>query len=215
MGGYTERLAFDADGDLVRSSVQFGEGTNAAIFNAVMTNIRHEPIAAQTFRFRPGPGQLESANTDTMLPVGTQAPSFTLPTANGKSVRLADQRRGKRAVLVNFWYYNCAPCRLEFPEFEKLYQQYEAQGLNVIAINKADSPKVVSDYVRKAGLSFTVLMGGSVSETSVFSRYKVAEVFPGTYLLDEHGRIVYRSAREDMAGLERALAQLGFKSAAK
>lgn len=211
MGGYTEKLSFDSNGDLVKSSVQFGEGPNAAIFNAVVTNIRHDQIAGQTFRFSPAPGQFETANTDAMLPLGGQAPSFALPTASGQVVSLADQRRSKKAVLVNFWYYNCAPCRIEFPEFEKLYQQLDAQGLNVIAINKADSPKVVSDYVKKTGLSFTVLMGGSVSKTSVFAKYKVTKAFPGTYLLDDNGKIVYRSAGEDVEGLKKALAQLGFK----
>lgn len=211
MGAYTEKLSFDPNGDLVQSSVQFGEGPNAAVFNAVTTNIRYDYIAGQTFRFSPSPGQFELVNTDSMLPLGTKAPSFALPTASGKRVTLDDQRRGRKAVLVNFWYYNCAPCRIEFPEFEKLYQQFEAQGLNVIAINKADSPKVIRDYTKKAGLSFTVLLGGSVSELSVFSKYKVTESFPGTYLLDQNGRIVYRSNGQDLEDLKKTLAQLGFK----
>ena len=54
-------------------------------------------------------------------------------------------------------------------------------------------------------------MGGSVSKTSVFAKYKVTEAFPGTYLVAEKGKIVYRSSGGDVEGLKKALAQLGFK----
>lgn len=211
MGGYTERLSFDSDGDLIASSVQFGEGANGATFDASLSHIRHQPIDAQTFRFKPAHGQLEAANTDTMLPLQAPAPAFSLPAVGGKTVSLADLRRGRKAVLLNFWYYNCAPCRIEFPAFEMLYERFSAQGFNVVAIDRADSPEVVSDYVKKTGLTFTMLMGGEVSKNFVFSKYKVTDSFPGSYLLDENGKVIYRSAGGDLDGLKKALAQLGFK----
>jgi len=56
-----------------------------------------------------------------------------------------------------------------------------------------------------------VVLGGHVSKTSVFDKYKVTDAFPASYLLNERGKIVYRSAGEDLVGLKRALDQLGFK----
>ena len=212
MGDYTETLAFDRGGTLVDSTVQFGQGPHAASFRAVLTHVRHEPIAAGTFLFKPSPGQMEVKPTDTMLPLGTRAPTFSLPDAEGKLFDFAQERQHKRAILVNFWFYDCAPCRREFPQFEALYEQFQAQGLSVIAIDKADPPNVVADYVRRAGLSFSVVLGGEASQDSVFSRYQVTDSFPRSYLLDSDGKVVYRSAGEDLDGLRRALAARGFRS---
>lgn len=211
MGGYSERLFFTAAGDLVESSVQFGEGPNAAIFKAKLTNVSHKAVAAAAFRFKPLAGQVAEGKTDNMLAVGASAPTFTLPSPEGKQVELAQLMKGRKAVLVNFWYYNCAPCRVEFPEFEKLYEQFEKQGLTIVAIDKGDTAAVVAKYVRSAGLSFPVALGGEATKGSVFARYKVGDSYPGSYLLDGDGKVVYRSSGEDMAGLKQALAQIGFK----
>ncbi len=42
----------------------------------------------------------------TLLPVGQPAPDFILPTNVGPNLGLTEARKGKRAVLVNFWFYS-------------------------------------------------------------------------------------------------------------
>ncbi len=211
MGAYTEALSFNDLGDLVESEVRFGEGPGAAVFQAKMTDIRHRPIDSKVFRFHAASGQIATRREDTMLTVGAEAPDFQLRTPEGYAIDLKERLRGRKAVLLNFWFYNCAPCRVEFPEIEKLYQRYEAQGLDVLAIDRADTSEVVASYARKAGLSFPTLLSGEPDRGSVFASFKVADSFPATYLLDERGRIVYRSNGEDLDGLRRALADVGFR----
>jgi hypothetical protein len=41
-----------------------------------------------------------------LLPAGKVAPDFNLPMLRGGQLSLTDARRGKKAVLVNFWFYN-------------------------------------------------------------------------------------------------------------
>lgn len=43
--------------------------------------------------------------SDGLIPVGKLAPSFSIPNPAGGNVNLADSLRGKKAVLVNFWFY--------------------------------------------------------------------------------------------------------------
>ncbi len=212
MGGYSAKLFFNPQNLLARSSVEFGSGPNAARFDAQLTHIvLNRPQARGTFAFVPAPGQVLAATTDNMLPLGTPAPDFTLPTTTGDPIKLSADRQGARATIINFWYYTCAPCRIEFPELEKLYQQFHPQGLNLIAIDKADTAQTVAAYARKTGLTFPVLLGGDLKNDSVFTHYKVTESFPGTYLLDSDGKIVYRATGEDIQGLKQALAKLGFQ----
>lgn len=40
-----------------------------------------------------------------LLPVGQMAPDFDLPTPDGARMSLTQARQGKKAVLLNFWFY--------------------------------------------------------------------------------------------------------------
>jgi outer membrane lipoprotein-sorting protein/thiol-disulfide isomerase/thioredoxin len=206
--GYVEKLYINRDGLLQRTVVTFGP----TVFSAELTNIRrNEAVSARAFRFVP-PAQAKQKNadpTEALLAMGSTTPAFRLPSLSGKPVTLVSQRAGKKATLVNFWFLNCPPCRIEFPEFEKIYQQYQSQGLNIVAIDRGDGAADVSAYVRKAGLTFPVLLGGPDTRTSVFAEYK-ASALPVSYLLDDGGHIVYRAVGGDVDGLRKALVKLGF-----
>jgi peroxiredoxin len=145
-----------------------------------------------------------------MLSIGVRAPDFVLPSIDGANISLAGLRGNAKATLVDFWYMECAPCRMEFPEFEKLYQQFHAQGLNMVAVDKDDSGGTVSAYVHKAGLTFPIALASDEKKGNIFDRYGI-HAYPGTYLLDAQGRVVFRVAGTDLVGLRRALEELGFK----
>lgn len=70
---------------------------------------------------------------------------------------------------------------------------------------------MVASYVARTSLTLPVVLGGDPRRESIFDKYQVTDQFPATYLLDSQGRIVYRTAGEDIAGLKRALASLGIK----
>lgn len=40
-----------------------------------------------------------------LLPLGRQAPLFTLPTPTGGEISLSAALQGKKALLINFWFY--------------------------------------------------------------------------------------------------------------
>lgn len=211
MGEYTAQFFFYKD-VLERSIVQFGGGMKSGMFEVKLSNVHvNVPYLVSSFRFVPGPGLKSTSISSGMLSIGEPAPDFTLPTPDGKHLTLSALRRGKKATLVNFWYYNCAPCRIEFPDFEKLYEQYRGQGFTILAVDRGDSATTVSNYAHRAGLAFPILLGGELGKRGIFASYKISEVFPQTYLLDADGRVVYRTAGIDMEGLKRALQQLGFR----
>lgn len=211
MGEYKAQFYFFGD-VLERTIVQFSSGTKSGVFEAKLSNVHvNVTYSARSFHFVPVAGQEPASISSGMLAIGEKAPDFTLPTPEGKPLTLSTQLQGKKATLVNFWYYNCAPCRIEFPEFEKLYEQYRGQGFTIVAVNRGDSAKTVSDYAHRAGLEFPIALGGEFGRPGVFANYKVSEEFPQTYLLDAEGRIVYRTAGMDIDGLKRALQQIGLR----
>lgn len=170
--------------------------TETELHNVVIEN----PMWAKDFRFDlPDGAQLLppptfSNGNPKLLRRGTIAPNFTLPTLGDGTISLADTLKGKRAVLVNFWFYGCAPCREEFPRLQKLYDDLQDKGFDIIAINIGDSEEVIDDYLKENQLSFKVVMAGEPGSEhfGILKQYSVTG-FPTNYLLDEEGKIVFRS----------------------
>jgi outer membrane lipoprotein-sorting protein len=67
------------------------------------------PMKAQEFAYKPPKGYTVYQQPDYekgLVAVGAPAPSFQLPQPGGGQLSLEDARKGKKAVLINFWFYN-------------------------------------------------------------------------------------------------------------
>jgi peroxiredoxin len=119
---------------------------------------------------------------------GQSAPDFTLPTIDGKQVKLSELR-GK-AVLVNFWATWCGPCKLEIPWFLDLQKQYGSQGLVILGIAMDDNPDVVPKFAQEMKIDYPVLIGNE----KVAEQYGGVEGLPQTFYVGRDGRIVKKVA---------------------
>ena len=64
------------------------------------------------------------------------APNFTLLNTELEEVSLSDYQ-GK-VVMVDFWATWCKPCKEEIPRFIELYDEYRAQGFEMVGISTDD-----------------------------------------------------------------------------
>jgi cytochrome c biogenesis protein CcmG/thiol:disulfide interchange protein DsbE len=117
------------------------------------------------------------------LTVGKDAPDFSLPNLDDKTVKLSDYR-GK-VVFLNFWATWCKPCREEMPSMEVLYKNFERDGLVILAvsIDRVTTKKDIPPFVKGLSLTFPVLID-SWGQTD--KRYKLMGV-PETYIIDQQG----------------------------
>jgi peroxiredoxin len=117
-------------------------------------------------------------------PAGLWPPPFTGQTATGQAVSLAALQG--RVVLVTFWASWCAECRPEMPMFERLHQDFAAQGLTVLGINFREEPQRMQQYARDLGLTFALVLDpqGEISRA-----YGVIGL-PTTFLVGRDGRPV-------------------------
>ncbi len=113
------------------------------------------------------------------------APDFTLRTADGKNLRLAEQRG--RVVLVNFWATWCAPCRQEMPLLNQLYQKYQGSGFTLLGVNVDEDSRNAINLATKLGVSFPVLLD---ADKAVSKRYDLSSM-PSTLLIDRDGKVRY------------------------
>lgn len=84
--------------------------------------------------------------------VGDVMQDFTFTDCYGNSVKLSDILKEKEAVVLNFWFINCAFCTEEFPYLNEAYTQYsdriEVLGINVLG----ESDAKISNYKNEHSL---------------------------------------------------------------
>lgn len=178
-----------------------------------LKNIKLDPkLTSGDFAFQP-PARFQRAKDaeELLLPVGAQAPEFRLlkPGESG-STGLAETLKNRHAVLLNFWSYNCGPCRIELPELDLIYARLKPKGLEIIAINAYDATALVQKFMKEQKLAFPVLVSPEAERPSLIKRYGVRGV-PTNYLLDANGKVVWRSVGWDQAGLTEGLQRLGLQ----
>ncbi len=122
------------------------------------------------------------------------APDFTLRTADGGNLRLAEQRG--QVVLVNFWASWCGPCKQEMPQLNRLYEKYRGSGFVLLGVNIDDDARLGAATAARWGLRFPVLLD---ADKAVARRYDLGSM-PATVLIDRDGRVRYlhRGYREGM-----------------
>ncbi len=126
-----------------------------------------------------------AATAGANIAVKSSAPDFTLPATSGSNLRLAEQRG--RVVMVNFWATWCAPCRVEMPHLNRLYDKYRASGFELLGVNIDDNPRTAADLATKLGLRFPVLLD---TDKKVSRLYDLSAM-PSTVLIDRDGRVRY------------------------
>jgi peroxiredoxin len=119
------------------------------------------------------------------LAKGRPAPNFSLPDLDGQMVGLADHR-GK-VVLLNIWATWCPPCVEEMPSMEKLYQELEGEGFEILAVSIDESgAQDVLPFMKKHKLSFPALID---PKGTIKDLYQTTGV-PESFIIDKDGILV-------------------------
>ena len=125
------------------------------------------------------------------------APDLSGKTIDDKQLSVSSFK-GK-VVVLNVWGSWCAPCRAEAPNFEKVYTDLKAQGVQFVGINVAD-PQVKSAlaFEKQYGVSYPSLYDPSSKLMLRFAKGTLnPQAIPSTLVLDRDGKIAARS----LAGL--------------
>jgi len=114
----------------------------------------------------------------------TDPRDFSLALLGGGNASLSSYK-GK-VVILNFWATWCPPCRAEMPSMETLYQQFNAQGLEILAVDIGEDALMVRQFVKSNGYNFPILLD---SDSKISSIYGI-EAIPTTYIIDREGKII-------------------------
>ena len=136
--------------------------------------------------------------------VGELAPQFVLRAPDGNLHRLDDFRG--QVVWVNFWATWCGPCRRELPAMQRLANEFQDQGLVILAVDFRESSSTAQDFWEELDLELPMLLD---SDGAVAEQYRLFG-FPGHFFLDRDG-VVHSLEMGDLTEEEmrERLAELG------
>ena len=129
----------------------------------------------------------EEKPADKIYNVGDVMYDFSITAADGTEYTLSKLLEEKEAVVLNFWYLNCSPCKLEFPYLELAYERY-SDSIEVLGINCEDgNDSSLLAFQQEYGLTFPVAIG----DKSYW--YPCAYgACPTTIVVDRYGVIIYK-----------------------
>ena len=117
-------------------------------------------------------------------PEDTPYVDFTLENLDGEKVSLSDFKG--QTILLNFWATWCGPCRSEMPSMESLYKELQSLGFVLLSVNLKETRSDVAEYVKKAKISFPVLLDTTGEIGGIYG----AQSIPLSFLIDTKGFVV-------------------------
>ena len=131
-----------------------------------------------------------------MLQNGMQAPAFSLPDQNGKTVSLSDFL-GKKVVLYFYPKDSTPGCTRQACAFAAAYGEFEKKNAVVVGISK-DSAASHGKFAEKFGLPFVLLSDPDLQAIRAYGVWQEKKLYGKvsmgvvrtTFLIDEAGKII-------------------------
>ncbi|NOZ11609.1 MAG: TlpA family protein disulfide reductase [Gammaproteobacteria bacterium] len=120
------------------------------------------------------------------------APEIELTLLDGQKLALKDLQG--QPILVTFWATTCIGCRREVPHLIDLYNKYQPQGLEILAIAMHyDPPAQVLIFKQQKKIPYTIALDLKNEAARAFGGVRLT---PTTFVINKKGRIVFQKIGE-------------------
>jgi thiol-disulfide isomerase/thioredoxin len=95
-----------------------------------------------------------------------------------------------KVVLIDFWAFDCDPCKETVPHIESLYEKYSGAGLVVLGVHtpRTEDEKQVPklrDAVKRMGIRYPVVVD---AKQKIWTDYR-CDLWPTQFVIDRQGFI--------------------------
>ena len=157
-------------------------GTISADLAAVSGTTQEEPAAEQ----EDTTGAQEESGEIPVVP----APDFTLTDQYGETHTLSDYQG--QTVFLNFWATWCGPCKMEMPDIQALYEEWDENAGDLVVLGVAGpgigqegSAEDIAAFLEENGYTYPVVMDDT---GTLFYQYGIS-AYPTTFMIDPEGNV--------------------------
>ena len=157
-------------------------GTISADLAAVSGTTQEEPAAEQ----EDTTGAQEESGEIPVVP----APDFTLTDQYGETHTLSDYQG--QTVFLNFWATWCGPCKMEMPDIQALYEEWDENAGDLVVlgvagpgIGREGSAEDIAAFLEENGYTYPVVMDDT---GTLFYQYGIS-AYPTTFMIDPEGNV--------------------------
>lgn len=111
------------------------------------------------------------------------APAFAVESLGGEAIELS-ALKGK-VVVLNFWFVNCAPCRVEMPGLNTLTEEFKGEEVVFIAF-ALDNAEALKEFLKVKEFTYRIIPDAS----KIASLYGV-KVFPTHVIINKSGQVEF------------------------
>ncbi|HKH07322.1 MAG TPA: TlpA disulfide reductase family protein [Agromyces sp.] len=151
-----------------------------------------DPLAEQ-YREGSGKGFISGDGTVSEFPADERGEpiAFDGTTVDGGELDSADL--AGEVTVVNFWYAGCAPCRVEAPLLQQVWEQYEGEGATFVGVNVRDQAATAASFEDDFAITYPSIVDVNDGEAQfAFAGDVPPAAVPTTIVLDKHGRVAAR-----------------------
>ena len=135
-----------------------------------------------------------------MLPLGTEAPHFSLLDTISDNILSLDNVKGDKGTVIMFICNHCPFVKHVNPQLGMLGKEYQAKGIGFAAISSndiinypQDAPPLMKVNAKEEGYTFPYLFDATQEVAKAYD----AACTPDFYLFDAGLKLVYRGQLDD------------------
>jgi thiol-disulfide isomerase/thioredoxin len=125
----------------------------------------------------------------TVLTVGQLAPEFYGKDMSDTMTYDFNYYKGRKVVVLNFWFTSCMPCVKEMPDLNRLYDRYKDRADIVFVAPTFEFAENVDSFLTEHPFNYPILP----EAYEAIKNYK-AIAYPLNVIIDFDGRIAFVSA---------------------
>jgi peroxiredoxin len=148
---------------------------------------------ATQFREGTGQGYISGDGAYTVIAAADRGDPVTFGgvVESGETVS-SDDLLGQ-VVVVNFWYAACPPCRVEAPDLEAIWQEFEPEGVQFVGVNIRDGLGTAITFAEEFGITYpSILDRDDAAVRLAFAGQVAPNAVPTTLVVDQQGRVAAR-----------------------